>query len=95
MYGMNGLACFLMLMQKSNSSTLASPKPASAASTNLPARAPPAAPPAHAPAAAPPMQAQQPSMFQQMAATAGGVAVGSAVVCIFFNITPSLFFQHC
>lgn len=27
-------------------------------------------------------QPQQPSMFGQMAATAGGVAVGSAVVCI-------------
>lgn len=44
----------------------------------VPARAPPAAP-APAPAAAM-AQPQQPSMFSQMAATAGGVAVGSAVV---------------
>lgn len=43
-------------------------------SRNVPAHAPPSAP---APAMA---QSQQPSMFQQMAATAGGVAVGSAVV---------------
>ncbi|KOB73968.1 Coiled-coil-helix-coiled-coil-helix domain-containing protein 2, mitochondrial-like protein [Operophtera brumata] len=42
-------------------------------SRNVPAHAPPSAP---APAMA---QSQQPSMFQQMAATAGGVAVGSAV----------------
>lgn len=28
-------------------------------------------------------QAQQPSMFKQMAATAGGVAVGSAIVRVF------------
>merc|ERR1711879_1103691 len=43
---------------------------------------PPAQVPAHAPPAAPaPMMAQpqQPSLFKQMAATAGGVAVGSAV----------------
>lgn len=44
-------------------------------SRNVPAHAPPSAP---APAMA---QPQQPSMFGQMAATAGGVAVGSAVVC--------------
>lgn len=49
----------------------ASPPP----SRNVPARAPPSAP---APAMA--GQPQQPSMFSQMAATAGGVAVGSAVV---------------
>lgn len=41
---------------------------------NVPAHAPPSAP---APVQA---QSQQPSMFGQMAATAGGVAVGSAVV---------------
>ncbi|GLV43214.1 Coiled-coil-helix-coiled-coil-helix domain containing 2 [Carabus blaptoides fortunei] len=53
----------------------ASPAPAPRRQTsNLPARPPPAAP---APmTTAPP---QQPSMFQQMAATAGGVAVGSAI----------------
>lgn len=41
-----------------------------------------AAPPAPAPAAAPPamMQPQQPSLMGQMAATAGGVAIGSAIV---------------
>lgn len=43
-------------------------------SRNVPAHAPPTSP---APAMG---QPQQPSMFQQMAATAGGVAVGSAVV---------------
>ncbi|XP_064538392.1 coiled-coil-helix-coiled-coil-helix domain-containing protein 2 isoform X2 [Drosophila montana] len=48
----------------------------------VPARAapPPAAPMAAAPPSAVGMPApQQPSMFQQMAATAGGVAVGSAI----------------
>lgn len=45
-------------------------------SSNVPARAPPSTP---APVAA--GQPQQPSLFGQMAATAGGVAVGSAVVC--------------
>ncbi|XP_037938399.1 coiled-coil-helix-coiled-coil-helix domain-containing protein 2 [Teleopsis dalmanni] len=52
--------------------------PAPAPSQNLPARAAPAAP---APMQAAPsgVAPQQPSMFQQMAATAGGVAVGSAV----------------
>ena len=39
--------------------------------------APPPSQPMMAPAAAP----QQPGLFKQMAATAGGVAVGSAVVC--------------
>lgn len=44
--------------------------------SNVPAHPPPAAAaPAPMAAAAP----QQPSMFQQMAATAGGVAVGSAI----------------
>ncbi|CAG9786724.1 unnamed protein product [Diatraea saccharalis] len=43
--------------------------------SNVPARAPPATP-APAPMTA---QPQQPSLFGQMAATAGGVAVGSAV----------------
>lgn len=33
-------------------------------------------------AVSPQMAPQQPSMFQQMAATAGGVAIGSAVVRI-------------
>jgi hypothetical protein len=37
-----------------------------------------------APSAVSPMGAQQPSMMQQMMATAGGVAIGSAVVSIFF-----------
>lgn len=54
---------------------------------SAPRRAPaPAAPPApvrahqtNQPMVAQP-QAQQPSMFKQMAATAGGVAVGSAIV---------------
>jgi tryptophan synthase alpha subunit len=36
-----------------------------------------------APSAVSPMGAQQPSMMQQMMATAGGVAIGSAVVSIF------------
>lgn len=48
-----------------------------APSSNVPARA---APPPAAPMVAPPAGPQQPSMFAQMAATAGGVAVGSAVV---------------
>ncbi|OWR49397.1 coiled-coil-helix-coiled-coil-helix domain-containing protein 10, mitochondrial [Danaus plexippus] len=43
-------------------------------SRNVPAQAPPSSP---APMAA--AQPQQPSLFGQMAATAGGVAVGSAV----------------
>ena len=52
------------------------PAPA-AAPSHVPARA---APPPSA-VAAPPMAApQQPSMLQQMAVTAGGVAIGSAVV---------------
>jgi len=74
------------------SSGRAAPAPARAAPAPAPSRyaAPPApapvraAPsvPAPAPPSAPaPMQQmpQQPSMFQQMAATAGGVAVGSAI----------------
>lgn len=33
-----------------------------------------------------PAQPQQPGLFAQMAATAGGVAVGSAIVCIHLPI---------
>lgn len=44
--------------------------------SNVPARAPPSTPATVAAG-----QPQQPSLFGQMAATAGGVAVGSAVVC--------------
>lgn len=47
-----------------------------------PAARPPAPAPAPAPAQAPMVVQEQPSMFKQMAATAGGVAVGSAVVSI-------------
>jgi len=36
-------------------------------------------------AQAPQAQPQQPGLFAQMAATAGGVAVGSAIVCIILN----------
>ncbi|XP_055844769.1 coiled-coil-helix-coiled-coil-helix domain-containing protein 10, mitochondrial [Episyrphus balteatus] len=65
----------------------ASPPPAqrrmAPSSANVPARAapppPPPAPVAAAPSALGSPAPQQPSMFQQMAATAGGVAVGSAV----------------
>lgn len=46
------------------------------------APAPPAAPPAAAPSTLM-QQPQQPSLFKQMAATAGGVAVGSAIVSKF------------
>merc|ERR1711978_325928 len=56
--------------------------PAPAPRAAAPPPPPPAQVPAHAPPAAPaPMMAQpqQPSLFKQMAATAGGVAVGSAV----------------
>uniref|UniRef100_A0A034UZE5 Coiled-coil-helix-coiled-coil-helix domain-containing protein 2, mitochondrial n=1 Tax=Bactrocera dorsalis TaxID=27457 RepID=A0A034UZE5_BACDO len=53
---------------------------APAPTPNVPARTAPAAPPAAVQAAPSAVGApQQPSMFQQMAATAGGVAVGSAV----------------
>ncbi|BFG01856.1 coiled-coil-helix-coiled-coil-helix domain-containing protein 2 [Drosophila madeirensis] len=60
----------------------AAPAPARAAAP-VPARAA-APPPPPAPMAAPPSAVgmpapQQPSMFQQMAATAGGVAIGSAI----------------
>ncbi|XP_075978054.1 coiled-coil-helix-coiled-coil-helix domain containing 2 [Anticarsia gemmatalis] len=51
----------------------APPRRAAPPPSNVPAHAPPAAP---APVMA---QPQQPSLFGQMAATAGGVAVGSAV----------------
>ena len=58
-------------------------------SANVPARAapppPPPAPVAAAPSALGAPAPQQPSMFQQMAATAGGVAVGSAVVSSLSN----------
>ena len=55
-------------------------------------------PPSHVPAAAPPsapimssMQTQQPSMFKQMAATAGGVAVGSMVGHVAGNALTGMF----
>jgi len=51
--------------------------PRRTASPSLPARAPPAAPPA--PVQAAPAAPQQPGLFGQMAATAGGVAIGSAI----------------
>uniref|UniRef100_A0A1L8E2Y7 Putative gamma-subunitmethylmalonyl-coa decarboxylase n=1 Tax=Nyssomyia neivai TaxID=330878 RepID=A0A1L8E2Y7_9DIPT len=55
------------------------PAPRRAAAPPPVQRAPvPAAPPPSA-VAAPAAAPQQPSMFQQMAATAGGVAVGSAI----------------
>lgn len=58
--------------------------PAKPATSSVPARtAPPPASPAHAPPPAGPAamaQPQQPGMFAQMATTAAGVAVGSAVV---------------
>lgn len=62
----------------------ASPPRAAARAPAAPApRAAPPPPAQHAPMAAPPSAmgapAQQPSMFKQMAAMAGGVAVGSAV----------------
>jgi len=47
--------------------------------SNVPARAPPAAPVAPPPAPAAVGQPRQPGMFAQMATTAAGVAVGSAV----------------
>uniref|UniRef100_A0A0V0G3N7 Putative gamma-subunitmethylmalonyl-coa decarboxylase n=1 Tax=Triatoma dimidiata TaxID=72491 RepID=A0A0V0G3N7_TRIDM len=47
--------------------------------TSLPARTAAPAPPAHQQPPVMMQQPQQPSMFKQMAATAGGVAVGSAV----------------
>lgn len=55
------------------------------ASAPRPAAHPPA-PVSPPPSAVGPMaaQPQQPSMFQQMAATAGGVAVGSAIVSFNF-----------
>ncbi|XP_063915524.1 coiled-coil-helix-coiled-coil-helix domain-containing protein 10, mitochondrial isoform X2 [Zophobas morio] len=54
----------------------ASPTPRSAPKTTLPARTQPSAPAHPPPAQAAP---QQPGLFGQMAATAGGVAIGSAV----------------
>merc|ERR1712136_606800 len=59
------------------------PRRSSGRAAPAPARAAPAPAPSRyaAPSAPAPMQQmpQQPSMFQQMAATAGGVAVGSAI----------------
>ena len=48
----------------------------SRAPPSVPVRAPAPTPPAHPPAP----QARQPGLMGQMAATAGGVAIGSAVV---------------
>lgn len=48
--------------------------------SNVPASAPPAAPVAPAPQPAAVGQPNQPGLFAQMATTAAGVAVGSAVV---------------
>lgn len=57
----------------------AAPPPAAARAAPPPSAVAHPAPTAVSPASAMP---QQPSMFQQMAATAGGVAIGSAVVRI-------------
>lgn len=54
-----------------------SPRPAPRQTQPAPVRAQPPAPVSAAP--------QQPSMFGQMAATAGGVAVGSAIVSNFVS----------
>lgn len=62
------------------------PAPSRAAPPPAARAAPPPSAVSHpAPTAVSPAMAapQQPSMFQQMAATAGGVAIGSAVVSIF------------
>ncbi|EIE77655.1 hypothetical protein G6F46_004207 [Rhizopus delemar] len=75
------------------------PPPAAPASRPAPAAAPPAAQPQHAmtpaPAAAPPSLAQaapqQPGLFAQMATTAAGVAVGSAVGHTLANGVSSIF----
>lgn len=59
----------------------------------MPARTAAPAPPAHH--QQPPVmmqQPQQPSLFKQMAATAGGVAVGSAVVSKITKILNSVIF---
>lgn len=58
-----------------------SPRPARRATQPVPVKAQPPAPPA--PVSAAP---QQPGLFGQMAATAGGVAVGSAIVSSFAAI---------
>jgi len=74
--------------------TSAPPKPAT---SNVPARMAPApTAPAHPPAApaAAVAQPQQPGMFAQMATTAAGVAVGSAVVSTLYphkKQTPIIF----
>ncbi len=64
----------------------AAPPPRAAPRAAAPPPPPRPAPASNVPAAAPPSQPmmsqaapQQPSLFKQMAATAGGVAVGSAV----------------
>lgn len=57
--------------------------------SRVPARAPAPQPPAHPPAAQP----KQPGLFGQMAATAGGVAVGSAVVSNIHNLKIRLEFR--
>ena len=66
----------------------------SASPSRAPARMAPPPPraAAHPPATVPPQQMmqpqqRQPGMFAQMATTAAGVAVGSAVVCVNFGRT--------
>lgn len=65
-----------------------SPPPAARAAPPPSAVAPTAAPSAVSPTMAAPAQ---PSMFQQMAATAGGVAIGSAVVSEIFPTGKTFF----
>ena len=64
--------------------------------SHVPARAaPPPSAPAHAPpAAVGAPQPRQPGMFAQMATTAAGVAVGSAVVCISFKLFSTDFLLY-
>ncbi len=74
---------FFFLRRQMSSAPASRPSPPPAARA-----APPPSAVAHpAPTAVSPTSAapQQPSMFQQMAATAGGVAIGSAVVSISFR----------
>lgn len=78
------LKCLLTVLSKYTFLNLdrSAPRSAPRPAPTVPARAPPQqpAPMAQAP---PPMAApQQPGMFAQMATTAAGVAVGSAVVSI-------------
>jgi len=65
--------------RRSGGGARAAPRPVSRSppAASVPARAPPAAPVAAAPAAV--GQPRQPGMFAQMATTAAGVAVGSAI----------------